>query len=178
MDENKDASLVCLNGHMINNRTHSLPEANKKHCPDCGERTISSCPNCNTDTLGAIPIVRQKYVVSETESKPVTEFVWPDEPKKPSAYCHNCGKPYPWTERKIQAAVEMIDLLEGISEDEKSKLKVDIPDIMQKTPRSEVACMRYKSVLGKISGMARDVFVNVVSDIASETIKKSIGLTK
>ena len=178
MDEKADTSSVCLNGHMINNRTHTLPELNKKFCSSCGEPTTSSCPNCKTDILGAIPKVRQINVISETGSKPETEFIWPDEPKKPTAYCHNCGKPYPWTERKIQATVEMIDLLEDIPAEEKTNLKADIPDIMHNSPRSEVACMRYKTVLGKISGMARDVFVNVVSDIASETIKKSMGLTK
>jgi len=71
----------------------------------------------------------------------------------------------------------MIDLLE-ISDDEKNKLKSDIPDIMHDSPRSEVAGLRFKTVCGKLSGMARDAFVNVVSDLASETIKKSMGLTK
>ncbi len=178
MNEKMDASLVCLNGHMIINRTRSLPESNKNFCPDCGEPTISSCPHCDADIPGAIPKTRQLYAISTSQQKPPTKLVWPEDPSIPTAYCHNCGKAYPWTEKKIQAAEEMIDLLEDVSDDEKSKLKSDIPDIMHDSPRSEVAGLRFKTVCGKLTGMARDVFVNVVSDIASETIKKSMGLTK
>jgi len=31
---------------------------------------------------------------------------------KPPSYCHECGKPYPWTLERIKALIEMVEYFE------------------------------------------------------------------
>jgi len=76
-----DVALVCLNGHMVNDRVRDMPQFNKKFCDRCGEPTIDTCPNCKTPIQGDY-----KSGVVVLGPTPVRSF------------CHQCGKPFPWTE--------------------------------------------------------------------------------
>ncbi|WP_100152748.1 DUF2321 domain-containing protein [Snodgrassella alvi] len=37
---------------------------------------------------------------------------------KPPAFCYNCGKAFPWTERKIASAVEFVNIQAALSPEE------------------------------------------------------------
>ena len=77
---------VCLNGHQITDRYNSSPELRRKYCNEYGAETIHQCPNCGTP-------VRGDYIVPG-----VLAFSRTPVPKR----CHECGQPYPWTERLEQ----------------------------------------------------------------------------
>jgi len=49
-----------------------------------------------------------------------------------------------------------------------------LPDLMSNTPRSEVATLRMQRVLGKLGKPAYDIAIKVISDLVSETVKKTL----
>lgn len=78
-----DVMQVCLNGHRITDSYHSHPEFRKDYCDQCGEKTITECPDCGAPIKG------------ELISKNV---IWAFPTPVPNN-CHNCGSPYPWTQK-------------------------------------------------------------------------------
>ncbi|GEM_PF-967428 len=78
-----DLMQSCLNGHIITSRGLTNPEL-KPRCPKCGEETITQCPSCGTQIQGHLHIPGVGY----------------SGPSSPPAHCHNCGEPYPWTQRR------------------------------------------------------------------------------
>ena len=81
-----DVMQVCLNGHVITSTAKTNPEDLKKRCPKCGEETITQCPDCHAEIQGYEHIPGVSY----------------SGPSTPPGYCHECGEPYPWTERRKQ----------------------------------------------------------------------------
>jgi len=80
-----DTQQVCLNGHQITANYHRSPEFRNDFCNICGEKTIFTCPKCNSEIRGdhhedGVCIIGFRTMV-------------PD-------YCHKCGTPYPWTEKR------------------------------------------------------------------------------
>jgi len=155
-----DAALVCMNGHVINNSFKSFPEFNTKFCEECGAATIHSCPNCGSNIRGDY---KEPGLVNFSSNDTAPFF------------CHNCGKPYPWTEEKFKALKEIIALSE-ISEQDKEDFNKNLPDIISETPRTKVAALKVKNIGAKVGKeiwtVAKDIFI----DIASETAKKTMGL--
>jgi len=147
---------VCLNGHQVVSDVESSPELTEKFCTRCGRETITSCPSCSTKIRG--------YYES-------SGFPSLADSSTPS-YCHECGIPYPWTAEKINAAMEMVDELDGLNEEEIVQLKGTLADISQDTSRTEVATFRFKKLLAKAGKEAGGVLRNIVVDVASETAKK------
>lgn len=90
------------------------------------------------------------------------------------AYCHNCGKPYQWTVSSLEAASELADELEGLSEVEKQLLKESFPDLVRNTPKTVVAETRFKKLMKKAGTEAYEGMKTILIDIVSETVKKSI----
>jgi len=159
MSDHYDVAQICLNGHVINSSTRDFPEDNKKFCDKCGASTITNCPNCNTEIQGYHDI---DGVIS------IQEYELP-------AFCPNCGKPYPWTETKIQAVRDLAKELENISEDEKKILSESIDEIVKDTPRTALGATRTKRILSKVSNpTVVDAFKKILVDIISETAKKII----
>jgi hypothetical protein len=51
------------------------------------------------------------------------------------SYCWKCGKPYPWTERRLQAAKQLVDEFDDeLDESDRAKLKESIDDLAKDTP--------------------------------------------
>lgn len=88
-----DTMQVCLNGHQITDSYTQFPEDRKKHCDDCGAKTIHLCPKCKEPIKG--------HYISEgyLGSGPV------DVPK----HCHSCGEPYPWAKQPEESQEEVIE---------------------------------------------------------------------
>ena len=89
-------------------------------------------------------------------------------------FCHNCGKPYPWTESRIQAAKELIELEDKFSDAEKIALAADLPDLIRDTPRTQVAATRFKKLAAKAAGGVASALRDIIVDVASEAAKKTI----
>jgi hypothetical protein len=155
-----DVAQICLNGHLINHSMRRLPQFNKKFCDKCGAPTISNCPICSAEIQG-------QYHPGYVEAS-IGRY------RSPPAFCPNCGGPYPWTEAKIQAAHELAQELEGISDDEKTILTQSIDDIVKDTPQTTLAATRFKRLVSKMGKPVADAFRDILVDIVSETAKKML----
>ena len=155
-----DAAQVCLNGHMINHSLKKYPEFSKQYCNKCGAKTITSCPECNT------PIQGEYHV----EGIAVLGLSSPS----PDSFCHSCGQPFPWTKARLDAAKEFTDMLEGISDEEKDKLKQSLNDLVSDTPRTANAATKWKRYLAKAGQVAAGGFKEVMYSIMVDTAKKSM----
>lgn len=149
---------ICLNGHVVNDNSNEYPEHNEQFCSECSQPTITACPSCNASIRG------HYHVPSVISARVMT---------KAPKYCHACGKPYPWTEEKLKATRDMIELDEQLNAEEKRDFKDILPDLATETPRSKLAVVKMKAFLQK-SGAA-SVIRDFIIDLASETIKKMIA---
>lgn len=153
-----DTAQVCLEGHMINDQAESEPESNKKFCSKCGAATILACPRCSAKIKGYphIPNVASCSV---------------DEPEK---FCDNCGHPYPWSESRLKAAIDMSGELDGLTEQDREDLKKSLPDLLRDVPNTPVAATRFKKIFRKVGGKGGELVWDILKDVASETAKKII----
>lgn len=152
-------ALVCLNGHLINEDADVNPAKNCKACPKCGADTLSECSACGKSIRGAYWESNGYFIESDC--------------CRLANFCHACGKPYPWTERKQEALKE---LLNEVIEQEAERLKLveSIPDIITETPRSDLAVFRFQRALSKLSGYAhktlRDMIVSTAASVVANKI--------
>lgn len=128
-----DIAQICLNGHVITEMAGEHPEYRKEFCIECGEKTITACQNCGTNIKGYLN---------------VPGVIGIFEYKKPK-YCEKCRRPFPWTEKQLKAAQELIELADGLNEDEKSKLKTSINELVKDGPPTVVAQAKYKKYIVK-----------------------------
>jgi len=152
---------VCLNGHCITDRADEYPELRADFCSKCGAITIMHCQHCNSPIRGdyEVPnvcVLGRKY--------------------NPPLFCHACGKHFPWTSAKIQAAQELSEEVDELSATEKGILKENLPKISTDTPMSEPAAAKIAKVLKKISSPVGVTLQKLIVEIASETAKKAMGL--
>ena len=156
--EGFDTMQVCLNGHKISEYAATMPQFSKPHCPTCGERTITTCPQCQVTIQGHY---NSPGILSGSE-------------KSVPNNCHSCGTAYPWRQAAIASAIEVLQIdLEG-------KDAVDVAQLVTaiaiETPRTQVAALKLKLLLPKVGKATYDVAIKVISDVASETAKKTLGL--
>lgn len=157
-DSYYDTAQICLNGHVINTMAVSSPQSNQKYCADCGAQTVTTCPDCNSP-------IRGYYHVEN-----VISFFDYNKPN----YCHNCGKPYPWTVASLEAARELADELEKLSAEERQQLKESFSDLVKNTPKTAVAETRFKKLMKKAGAEAYDSMKSILVDVVSEAVKKSV----
>ena len=153
---------VCLKGHIITHHARNDPEFDKKFCSVCGQPTITSCPECGQPIQG--------YSDTDFHSREVIN--------DPPSYCHACGKAFPWCLTKIEAAKELIEELENVTDQEKEKVISGIPDIMGETPKTQLAATRLEKLLQKAQSTSGPIVQALRAwsvDVASETAKKIIS---
>jgi hypothetical protein len=155
-----DIAQICLNGHTINSMLQTFPEVSQGFCAQCGERTISTCRHCNEPIRGYLQV--GSFIDFD---KAQSEYSSP-------GFCHNCGKPYPCIEAKLQAAQELSDELDNLSEAEKETVKECLDDLVRDTPRTVVAAVKYKKLIAKAGEEAEERFDDLLADILTETAKK------
>jgi hypothetical protein len=153
-----DTAQICLNGHMINDTATKYPLQNSPFCSKCGSETIMACRNCQTRIYGA-------YVgdgaLTGLHSAPVP------------AFCRACGKAFPWTATRIEAARMLADETD-LSSDDREQLKSTLLDLVRDSPQTTLATTRYKKLMLKAGKETARAFRDILVDIASETAKKAI----
>ena len=152
MNSQYDTAQICLNGHVINAQSRLQPSLNQPYCDKCGERTITVCPQCQ------IPIRGQLY----------------NRAYKRVAYCHFCGKPFPWTSAGLAAAEKLADMLESLNAGEREELKSSLPDLMAKTPSTPFAEVQFKRLMKKAGGGAVEAMKRILIDVVSESVRKTL----
>jgi hypothetical protein len=151
-----DIAQVCRNGHVINSRASARPERKQKYCSLCGEETITTCDACKTAIQGSYETGRWSF------------------PYRRPAYCHACGKPYPWTSSKLKAAKELAATFEELSGGEQTELQHSVDDLVRDTPRAKAAESRVKQLLHKAGKQATESMRGILVDVLSEAVKKSL----
>jgi hypothetical protein len=155
-----DVAQICLNGHTITRNARGSPEFTKKFCSTCGERAIMACDNCDAPIRGEY---HADGVVFLSASIPA-----------PPAFCDACGKPFPWTQRKVDAAKALAEELDELSSDEKTKLRQSIDELSSDSTQTEVAAVRFKKIMAKVGKESFAAMRKIVVDVLSEAAKKSI----
>lgn len=155
------ASLICLNGHLITDKGDPNSHYVVPHCEKCGAATTGQCECCDTPIRGAI--VQEGIGLTITNPKRTI-------PK----YCFNCGKPFPWTDRHIQAAVELFT--EGVSatEDDIKEFSESLREIARDTPRSGLAASRLKKLRDKYGPIVQKVGYDVLLNLGCAGVAKEI----
>ena len=152
-----DTAQICLNGHVINANVNEFPAHNATHCSKCGEPTITQCPSCNTEIRGSHE--------AEGVAGLGREFQAP-------AYCHKCGKIYPWTEKRLLAAKQLADGYDELSSDDKEKLKGTFDDLFRENAMTEIAGFRFKTIMTKVRKESYEEMKNIFTDITIQAIRK------
>jgi hypothetical protein len=156
-----ETALICLNGHVITIGLESSPEKYAKHCVRCGERTISECPNCHSKIRG---YYRSEGVVV------ATHYTVP-------LFCHDCGKPYPWTETKLNAVHKLIDENRKLKSSEKEDLKKSIEALVKESPTKDLAIDVSKRLIPKMGNESVEILKAILIELLSEAVKRKLFQT-
>lgn len=151
-----DIAQICENGHVINGWSTDSPEHNEMFCNKCGKPTITKCPECNAAIRGNV-----------LDDFPNLHFKAPN-------YCINCGSPYPWIKSRLITANELVYELESINERDKAILMTSINDLVKETPSAPIAATKYKKIMEKVGTTTSSIFRDILVDVVSEVVKKSL----
>ena len=136
-----------------------FPQHREDLCGKCGAPTIMACEHCDA-------AIRGYYHVAGVLGGSVDI----DRP----AFCHGCGKPYPWTETALEAARAMADELDLLNPDECEALRSSLDDLVRDTARTPGAVLRFKKLAAKAGSEGamglRDVLIGVVTEAARRGI--------
>lgn len=80
-----DTAQICLKGHVVTDSYNTFPAGRQAFCQECGSKTITACPTCNADIRGNYHVDGVVGVGGVNEAP---------------AFCHSCGKSYPWSSRR------------------------------------------------------------------------------
>jgi hypothetical protein len=152
-------AAICRHGHVITADIERFGEKVTKFCSQCGAEVGVICRECQTPIHG--------HYVPPGVPGVGGAFTAP-------AYCHDCGKPYPWTTEKISAAKDLADEVEGLTPEDRTKLKSALDDITTGGPKAEASAARIKRLLGKATTEIGKALWKASVEIASEAAKKTL----
>ena len=88
---------ICENGHII---TSDIEKFSYSFCPQCGSKAFDKCSSCGKPIHGSYYEYDILFVPEPLDQKPF--------------YCYHCGKPYPWTQKILDSAIELLSLDEDL----------------------------------------------------------------
>ncbi len=147
-----DNALICENGHVINSMLNQFPEDNKKYCEQCGKIALTKCDKCGTLFRG--------NMYGDVYDLP--------------AFCFNCGTVFPWTQLKIETAIELAVSSELINDEEREIVKKAVPEIVRDGTRTMLESTKFKKILFKIGNGTATMIRETLAAVISETAKKII----
>jgi len=155
-----DVAQICENGHLITPSAQKNPEDCQPFCDECGQPTIKECKECKEQIkgykrFGGIGVVY--------------EYACPK-------FCHRCGKPYPWTEKTLDATKKYVGEIKELKPEERELLIKNIEDIVKATPSQQISIFDFKKLLAKMNSASREMIIALLKDIFNETVKKTIGM--
>ncbi len=165
-----DVALVCLNGHLVNDRARSAPERNAQECRVCLAETIRECPGCREPLLGAAtaavtpPLAGAAGGVEAPASLPQPRTRVP-------RFCHACGRPLPWTERTLSAARAVIRELSGLEPHVRHQLRRSLDHIIQETPQTPEALRCINRALAALPGDTAATLRALILGVAADAIR-------
>lgn len=163
---------ICLNGHITNQSCEDFDVKNSSNCTLCGAKTITYCTSCKTPIRGNLCSTSFDRLSNQNCTSCIEEIL--EEP----AFCHNCGKPYPWTKEKIKSFQKIIDSLDNVSPELKKELKKAFPDIMCETPRTEWTAILLDQMLKQTAGLSADALKEWIKNHGVFIITRLLHLIK
>lgn len=156
--ERQYTAQICVNGHIATHAFENSPQDHAEFCPVCGSPTITTCKNCSTNIKGWYDTGTSLAILS---------YVKPN-------FCYKCGKPFPWTEAKLEEAKKLTNTF-NISPQDKLTLIDSIDDLVKNTARVETAILKFKDITSKVSAEAKDTLKQILASVITEGIKKTLG---
>jgi hypothetical protein len=153
-------AAICVNGHVRTDGIERNQGRYDRFCAQCGASVIAQCPNCKTP-------IRGDYHSDEVAV--LAMYVTPAP-----AFCFQCGQPFPWTVEKLRAAKDLADEVEGLTSDDRTKLKDALDDISKVGPRNEVGAARIKRLLANATTATGKALWKIAIDVATEAAKKAM----
>ena len=150
---------ICLNGHPTTSNFEHSGERASPYCSKCGAETIRKCPTCKS-------FIRGHYHIEG--------FFGGGGNYQAPAYCPSCGDAYPWTQTALNSARELVEELDELDLEGKAKLNGSIEELVQDSPKAQVAAVRFKKLMKKVGDGATDAMGGILGNIVSEAIKKLI----
>ncbi|HET6456933.1 MAG TPA: DUF2321 domain-containing protein [Armatimonadota bacterium] len=160
MNGRYDVAQVCPNGHVANALSTIRPQHNQEFCEKCGEGTITECPRCGAPIRGAY---------WDGWGTDADRFNY-----RLAHHCRNCGESFPWTERKVKAAVDLAQEAGILQKDDLAELERSVTEVMQDTPQTKAAANRLKRLFGKLGAETARAARDILVDVVSESVKKMI----
>ena len=87
-------------------------------------------------------------------------------------YCHECGAAYPWTDKILQAAKEIVDEAPNLSNEEKDQMNQDITDVVNEAPRAPAATSRLRKLITKAGEPTKNALIELSTKVASDVLVK------
>ena len=168
-------ALLCEQGHVINKvsiRDQTLA-SDAPFCGTCGTKTSRTCGHCSGYIRGAPKRGKTERFPS---GRAIKMYDPQESPYSAPAYCEKCGHAFPWTEAKLLAGNDFVDLMEKLSPEEKARLKAALPALTVEGPGTAVAVARWKLALGKVGTDLYAIGVKVIGDLVTASVKGQLGL--
>jgi hypothetical protein len=89
------------------------------------------------------------------------------------SFCEKCGKPFPWTESRLEAAKDLANQLE-LDIPERTLLEKSIEEIVRDTPRAPAEAVRFKRIVEGARPWALGAFKEILFGVVGEGVKKMI----
>jgi hypothetical protein len=148
-------ALVCIHGHVVSGTIRYTAEDDMgPFCPTCGAPVITDCQGCSAAIPGCDPMWLGAW--------------------SPAAFCLQCGVAYPWTEERLAAARESIDLLEGLNDKERQELRSSLDVLIVDVPRTQVAALKAKLLIAKARGPAVATLTDTIRSFAVAAAIKTL----
>ncbi len=152
-----DTAQVCPNGHVSNDSMQTHTHANEDYCSKCGEPTLSECPNFRAPIRGAY---YDRWGARDSYSLP--------------GYCFKCGKQFPWTERRITAAIQMLADSGDLESVDAEQFKSSLDAVARETAEAELGASWLKRLLGKMPDAGREALKRTLYGVLTEAAKRQI----
>ena len=146
---------ICENGHVISSTLKNSSEQDQKFCHICGASTLIKCPQCQSPIRGKL---FDMYGM-------LADYEAPN-------YCLNCGHAFPWTENRLKAAHEFVQMQDKFSDEERQFFDKSIDDLVKDTPSTTVSASKIKMLLNKAGPPMAAMFREIIIDVVSETAKR------
>jgi hypothetical protein len=152
-------AVVCRNGHALTSIAELSPERATPFCPDCASSTLSACEACGKPIPGEVSGSGGYF----------GGYV-------PPVYCRYCGAAMPWTAARLEALHEITGIFEGLNDEERATLNRSWDELTRDTPKTQIAVVQVKRLLPKLVGASADAAKKLITDIATEAVRKQMGL--
>ena len=156
-----DSAQICFEGHITNSLSKSNPQCNRRHCDMCGAETITTCQNCDQSIRGGFTYYKYRRIHASV----ITE---------PPMFREHCGKPYPWSAARLEAARQLVEEMGILDIPDKTLLNECIEDLIHNTPRAPAAAVRFRSLASKGGPVILEAFRQILYNVMSEPLRKMI----